>query len=246
MKRTTLLPAAVAAVALLAGGCGSDDTVPASAGAPTTSTGAGEDETTSSTGEATTTTAAEEEGPAAPSDSEAAEIRADLAALLDEHAYLTGITATGLVAGGGSSPAATASASALDANSVALSEVVSTGYDPEVGEDFLRIWRGHITAYVDYTNARVAGNAAAATAATEELDTFRSETGDLFESASEEALSASEVEDGLDTHVESTLAALDATVAASPDAVGLVREAASHAPDAAAVWARGMTAGEEA
>jgi hypothetical protein len=245
MKRTTLLPAVVAALALLGAGCGSDDEAPASAGAPTTSTSAGEDETTSSTAAATTTTAAGEEGPAGASDTEAAEIRADLAALLDEHVYLTATTATRLVGEGASSPAAAASAAALDANSIALSEVVSTGYDPEVGEDFLRIWRGHVTAYVDYTSARLSGNAGGAAAATEVLDAFRSETGELFEQASDEALSAAEVEDGLDTHVQSTLAALDATVAGSPDAIGLVREAASHAPDSAAVWARGMTVEED-
>ncbi len=245
MKRTPLVLAAVAALALLAAGCGKDDAVPASAGAPTTSTSADEDTTSSSTGDVTTTTAAEEEGESAPSDAEAAEIRADLAARLDEHVYLTGITVTRLAGEGGTSPAATASAAALDANSVALSEVVSTGYDPEVGEDFLRIWRGHVTAYVDYTNARLTGDTGGADAATGVLDSFRSETGDLFESASDEVLSADEVEEGLATHVSSTLAAIDAVVAGSPDAVGLLQEAASHAPDAAAVWARGMTAGDE-
>ena len=244
MKRTPLLLGAVAALALVAAGCGSDDTAPASAGAPTTSTG--EETTSSSTGESTTTTAALEEGAEGPSDTEAAEIRADLAALLDEHTYLAGTTVTCVVGEGASSPAATASAAALDANSVALSEVVSSGYDPEVGEDFLRIWRGHVAAYVDYTNARLAGNAGGVTAATEVLDSFRSETGDLFETASDEVLSADEVEEGLGTHVDATLAAIDATVAGSPDAIGLVRTAASHAPDAAAVWARGMTAGEDA
>jgi hypothetical protein len=114
-----------------------------------------------------------------------------------------------------------------------------------VGEDFLRIWRGHVTAYVDYASARGAGDAGAVTAATDALDSFRSETGDLFESASDEVLSADEVSEGLDVHVQSTLAAIDATVAGSPDAVGLLREAASSAPDSAAVWARGMTAGDE-
>jgi hypothetical protein len=245
MKRTPLVLATVAALALLAVGCGKDDAVPASAGAPTTSTGAGDDTTSSSTGESTTTTALDE-GDAAPSDSTAAEIRADLAARLDEHVYLTGITVTRLVGEGGSSPAATASAAALDANSVALSEVVATGYDPDVGDDFLRIWRGHVTNYVDYANARVAGDAGTATAATQALDTFRSDLGDLFEEASDEAISADQVSEGLDTHVQSTLAAIDAVVAGSPDAVGLLHEAASHVPDSAAVWARGMTAGDGA
>jgi hypothetical protein len=246
MKRTPLVLATLAAVALLAAGCGKDDAVPASAGAPTTSTSEGDDTTSTSAAAATTTTAAGEEGESGASDTEAAELRADLAALLEEHTYLTGITVTRLVAEGATGAGATASAAALDANSAALGDVVSSGFDPEVGEDFLRLWRGHVTGYVDYANARVANDAAGTTAATDALDTFRSETADLFESASEEALSADPVSEGLNTHVQSTLAAIDATVAGDPAAVTLLREAASHAPDSAEVWARGMTAGEEA
>jgi hypothetical protein len=232
MKRTPLVLALIAAAAaLLAAGCGKDDAIPASAGAPTTSTSA-DDSTSSSTGDSTTTTAAAEEGDSGPSDTEAAEVRADLAALLEEHTYLAGITISRLVAEGASGPNATAAAAALDANSNALGDAVSSGFDPEVGEDFLRLWRGHITNYVSYAN--------------DALDTFAADTGDLFETASEEAVSADEVQEGLRTHVESTLAAIDATVSGSPDAVTLLREAASHAPDGAAVWARAMTAGDEA
>jgi hypothetical protein len=245
MKRTPLVLALLAAVALLAAGCGKDDAIPASAGAPTTST-TGDDSTSTSTGDSTTTTPPAEEGDSGPSDTEAAEVRADLAALLEEHTYLAGITITRLVAEGAESPNATASAAALDANSNALGDAVSSGFDPEVAEDFLRLWRDHIANYVSYANARVANDAGSASNATDALDTFASETGDLFESASEEAVSADEVTEGLSTHVESTLAAIDATVSGSPDAVTLLREAASHAPDGAAVWARAMTAGEEA
>jgi len=246
MKRTPLVLAVLAAVALPAAGCGKDDAIPASAGAATTSTSGGDDTTSSSTGDSTTTTAAADEGGEAPSDTEEAGLRADLAAGLEEHTYLAGITITRLVAEGGTSPGATAAAAALDANSAALGDVVSSGFDPDVGEDFLRLWRGHITAYVDYANARLAGNATGATAATDALDTFASDTGDLFESASQEVVSADQVAEGLGTHVQSTLAAIDATVSGSPDAVTLLREAASHAPDGAAVWARAMTAGDEA
>jgi hypothetical protein len=241
MKRTALALAALAAVAVLGAACGEDDATPASAGAPTTTTAEGEGTTETSAGETTpTTTATEDEGPGGPSDTDAAEARAELAALLDEHTYLSGITITRLVAEGASSPAATAAAGALDDNSVALSEAVSEGFEPEVGEDFLRIWRGHITAYVDYATARVAGDEAGATAATEVLDTFRTETGDLLASASDDALSADDVAEGLEAHVSDTLAAIDATAAGSPTSVALLRQAASHAPDAAASWAAGM------
>jgi hypothetical protein len=245
MKRAPLVLAVLAAGALLAAGCGKDDAIPASAGAPTTSTSEG-DTTSSSTGDSTTTTAAAEEGDTGASDTEAAGLRADLAALLDEHTYLTGITVSRLVAEGATGAGATAAAEALDANSAALGDVVSSGFDPNVGEDFLRLWRGQVTDYVDYANARVANDAAGAGTATAALDTFRSDTADLFEQASEEAISADQVAEGLNTHVQSVLAAIDATVANSPDAVTLLAQAASSAPDAAEVWARGMTAGAEA
>ena len=243
MKRAPLVLAVLAAGALLAAGCGKDDAIPASAGAPTTSTSEG-DTTSSSTGDSTTTTAAAEEGDTGAS--EAAGLRADLAALLDEHTYLTGITVSRLVAEGATGAGATAAAEALDANSAALGDVVSSGFDPNVGEDFLRLWRGQVTDYVDYANARVANDAAGAGTATAALDTFRSDTADLFEQASEEAISADQVAEGLNTHVQSVLAAIDATVANSPDAVTLLAQAASSAPDSAEVWARGMTAGAEA
>ena len=244
MKRAPLLLALVAAVALLAAGCGKDDAVPASAGAPTTST-SGDDSTSTSTGDSTTTTPPAEEGESGASDTDAAELRADLAALLEEHTYLAGITVTRLVAEGATSPNAAAAAAALDRNSDALGDAVSSGFDPEVGEDFLRQWRGHITNYVNYANARVANDAGGASTATDALDTFAADTADLFEAASDEAVSADELDEGLSTHVESTLAAIDATVSSSPDAVALLQEAASHAPDGAAVWARAMTAGDE-
>ena len=245
MKRAPLVLAVLAAVALLAAGCGKDDAIPASAGAPTTSTSA-DDSTSTSTGDSATTTTAAEEGDTGASDTDAAGLRADLAALLEEHTYLTGITVVRLAAEGNTGPGATAAASALEANSAALGDVVSEGFDPNVGEDFLRLWRGHVTNYVDYANARAANDAGAAEAATSALDTFRTDTGDLFEKASDEAISADQVADGLNTSVQDTLAAIDATVANSPDAVTLLRTAASHAPDAAEVWARGMTSGDEA
>jgi hypothetical protein len=245
MKRTPLVLALVAAVALLAAGCGKDDTIPASAGAPTTSTSAGDDTTTTAAGGAVTTTTADT-GSNGPSDTDAAKLRADLAALLEEHTYLAGITVTRLVAEGSTGPGAATAARALDANSAALGDVVGSGFDPNVAEDFLRLWRGHITDYVNYTNAKVANDAAAMTTATSALDTFRKDTGDLFEKASDKALSADDVSSGLNTHVKGTLAAIDAIVANSPDAVTLLREAASHAPDTAEVWARGMTAGDKA
>src|SRR5215212_295173 len=99
MKRTPLVLALIAAVALLAAGCGKDDAIPASAGAPTTSTSA-DDSTSTSTGDSTTTTPPAEEGDSGPRATEAAGGRADLAALLEERTYLAGVAVRRLVAEG--------------------------------------------------------------------------------------------------------------------------------------------------
>jgi hypothetical protein len=246
MKRTPLLLLVVVAVlALLAAGCGKDDAPPASAGAPTTSTTADDDTSTTAAGggsDSTTTTAATGDEEAGPTDTPEATARANLATLLEEHVYLGGIAISSLVSNGSASPVATAAAGALDDNSVALGDAVSAAFDATIGEDFLSLWRGHITDYVDYTSARQLGDDAAASAAVDRLDQFRSDTADLLESASDEALSADAAAEGLDVHVDAVLAVIDATVSGSPDAVPLLREAASHVPDMAATWAAAFTA----
>jgi len=247
MKRTPFALAAVALLALLAAACGKDDAVPASAGEPATSTTAGADETTTTaagdTASSETTTGDEEAGPTATPE---AELRADLTALLEEHVYLTGITVDGVVREGNASPGATAAAGTLEDNSVAIGDAMSSAFDAQVGEDFLRLWRGHVVDYLDYTAAKQAGDAVAASAAVDRLDQYRSDTGDLLEPASDEALSADTVSGDLEVHVQSVLAVIDATVAGSPDEVPLLREAAGHMPDTAAMLAAGIAEAQAA
>jgi hypothetical protein len=134
--RTLRLLAPVAALALVVSACGDDDN--ASAASDTTASSAASDTTmhrdTASAGDATATTAAE--------------LRAGLTNLLEEHVYLAGITTGTALAGGDMTPPA----ETLDKNSVALSAAIGSVYGDAAGEQFLSLWRDHIEMFVDYTN----------------------------------------------------------------------------------------------
>src|SRR5688572_22411553 len=136
------LAAPLALVAILGAACGDDDESPAASGDPAT----------------TETTATEEEGgeamgSAAGVETPAAELRAGLTSLLQEHVYLAGAAISQAVADGGdmAAPATTSAVETLDANSVALSEAVASVYGEDAGAQFLELWRKHIGFFVDYT-----------------------------------------------------------------------------------------------
>lgn len=83
-----------------------------------------------------------------PSSIPAAELRAKLNALLQEHASLAaGATNAAL---GGRQGEFQAAAAALDANSVDLSRAIGMVYGSGVESAFLALWRKHIGFFVDY------------------------------------------------------------------------------------------------
>src|SRR6185503_17181222 len=78
----------------------------------------------------------------------AAELRAKLNTLLQEHAYLAaGATNAAL---GGRTAEFQAAAGALDANSVDLSKAIGSVYGGGAEQAFLALWRKHIGFFVDY------------------------------------------------------------------------------------------------
>ena len=243
MRRPAVLLAAGPVLAVLAAmaltGCGSDDDVPAQAGEPTTTTTADPTET-SAGGSSTTAAPSEDEGGVTATP--AAELRAGLTALLQEHVYLAGTALTTLLGDGADAPTTTSAVDTLDANSVALSEAVAEVYGADGGDQFLTLWRDHISLFTDYTTASQAGDGNAADDARVGLDDYRESFGAFIEEASEGELAADAVADDLGVHVDSLLAALDAAVAGSPDVFPLLQVAASHMPDTAAAWAEGIAA----
>lgn len=216
--------AGVLALALLAGACGSDD---------------GADEATA---EAVATSAplgadAAADGAAAVA-TPAADLRAMLTAALTEHVYLSGIAVLAAVH---TPEAFDAAAATLDANSRDIAAAIGSVYGDEAGEVFLELWRTHIGFFVDYANARAAGDQAAADAALAALDAYGGDLGQFLQDANPN-LDKEAVAEEFRVHVSSLADAIDATVAGEPDAFDELKAAASHMPATAAVLAGGIAA----
>ena len=170
----------------------------------------------------------------------AAELRAGLTYLLEEHVQLAGLaTGTALAKKGNlNDPAVKAAVGALDANSVALSKAVGSAY-PQAEAPFLASWRQHIGFFVDYTLGKATRNAATTAKAVKDLDGYRTSFGQLINSVVPE-LPAAAVADELKPHVASLFAAIDAQVAGSPKQFQLLQMAAGHMPGTAAILAGGI------
>ena len=177
---------------------------------------------------------------AAATKTDAAGLRAGLTYLLEEHVYLAG-TATGTaIANKGdlTKPAVKDAVAALDANSVALSKAVGSAY-PAAEAPFLASWRQHIGFFVNYTLGKATKNAAMVTKAKSDLDGYRTNFGQLISSVVPQ-LPADAVATELKPHVASLFSAIDAVVGGMPNAIPLLKDAASHMPGTAAILAGGI------
>jgi hypothetical protein len=199
--------------------------------------------------ETTTTTEAEAEeteveGETAGTETGAAELRAGLTSLLQEHVYLAGITVKyALVAGGDmEAPAVQAAAGALDENSVDLSEAVASVAGDENGEAFLGLWREHIGFFVDYTLGKATGDEAMAEQALTDLDGYQQAAGAFFEEITGGELPAEALIDSLQVHIDTLTEAIDALVAGDASAFDKLQAAADHMPMAAEALAGAIVA----
>ena len=141
-SRATSLIALLAVVLLLATACGDDDGADATAEDGATTTTAPADDS------ATTTTAPSGEDP--PSETDAANLRADLVGFLEEQVYLTGYLVEEAVAGGEGleSPVPAAAVTAASESATDLSDLIGAGYGVAAGTDFLAAWNDHREAIV--------------------------------------------------------------------------------------------------
>lgn len=142
---------------------------------------------------------------------DASTLRSTLTALLQEHVYLASYAVfTAYTADGGvDSDAFTAAAATLDANSVALSEAVSSLAGADNGSAFLDLWREHIGFFVDYAVADATGDEQAREQALTDLDGYRPQAGAFFEQISNGELPADDVAAGLGMHVSTLAGAID-------------------------------------
>ena len=228
MQRTSIKLAAVAVgVALAATACGgSSDSSTASETAASPSAAAS-DAMGGVVGTAATTT-------------KAAELRAGLTYLLEEHVQLAGIATGTAIANKGdlNAPASKAAVAALDANTVALGKAIGAAY-PKAEAPFLASWRQHIGFFVDYTLGKATKDTAKVEKAKKDLDGYRTSFGQLINSVVPE-LPADAVAEELKPHVASLFAAIDAQVAGDPKQFALLQAAADHMPMTAATLANGI------
>jgi hypothetical protein len=210
-SKIALLVAAIAALALIAAGCGDDDDSSAS-------------ETTTESSETVST------------DTGAATLRANLTHLLTEHVDLAGIAVVQAAEGGLDSPQFEAAAGALDDNSVDLSDAIGSVYGEAAGKQFLELWRAHIGMFVDYAEGALTGNQKQQEQALADLDGYREDFGAFLESANPN-LTKEAVAEELKPHVASLANAIDAVAGSGDNPFVALQEAASHMPMTASVLA---------
>lgn len=165
--------------------------------------------------------------PAATSDTGAAALRSTLNTLLQEHVYLAA-SATG-AALGGRTDEFDAAAAAVDENSVALADAVTSVYGNAGGEQFLALWRSHIGFFVDYTTAVASDDQRKAGKAVADLQGYADDFGAFIESATEGALTKEAVAGLVLDHVLGLKDVVDAQAAGDvAGAYASLREAAGH------------------
>lgn len=173
--------------------------------------------------------------------SEAAELRAGLTALLQEHVYVAGVAVATAYEFGPDSDEFGLAADMVDTNSVALADAVGSLAGEDKGEEFLTRWRDHIGYFVDYAVAVAGDDDAAATAAVDELRQYTEDAGAFFEEVSGGELPAAAVTEELNGHVDTLAAAVDSLAAGDADAFSNLQAAAHHVVEGASVMATGLS-----
>ncbi|WP_422124274.1 copper amine oxidase [Planococcus sp. X10-3] len=140
----------------------------------------------------------------------AAELRIALDTVLTEHAFLA--IETMRKGADGAADFDQASATLL-ANSDDIAAAVTSVYGEEGGAAFLEIWNSHIGYFVDYVVATGEGDQAAKDAALAELEEYKVEQAEFFDTATEGNLPAAAVKEGLDVHVNQLITIFDQYVA---------------------------------
>lgn len=126
------------------------------------------------------TTAVAQNATTPSTDNKAADLRAMLRMLETEHVDLASAATRNGFDGNADFEA---SAKALDNNSVAIAQAVGSVYGPEAEEEFLKIWRSHITFFVDYTVAAKKGDKAGMNKAVQNLGGYTDAISDFFSKA---------------------------------------------------------------
>jgi hypothetical protein len=156
----------------------------------------------------------------------AAELRAKLNILLQEHAYLAaGATGAAL---GGRQKEFEAAAAALDGNSVDISKAIGMVYGAGAENAFLALWRKHIGFFVDYTMGVASKDMAKQSKAVNDLVGYTQDFGAFLASANPN-LPKDAVAGLVKTHVLTLKDVVDAQASMDPSKAYMsLRKAAMH------------------
>jgi hypothetical protein len=157
----------------------------------------------------------------------AADLRAGLTALLQEHVYLAGIAVDTGVRDGLRSRSYRAAAKELDDNSRAVAGAFGEVYGDAAERRVLRLWRRHIALYVVYTRAKATRDHSEERRAERGLTAFARDFARLVATANPQ-LDREVVQRETATHGRQTLAVIDATVARSVRAYPRLQRGAQH------------------
>ena len=161
-------------------------------------------------------------------DLSAEELRATLNRLLQEHVYLAG-TATGQALAGNDEAFQAASVALTKGNTGDLADLVGTVYGDDVREQFFGFWNSHIQLFVDYTVATAEGDEEGQNTAVDALINYSQELADTFETLTDGELPAEASQPGIEMHVTTLKAAVDAQAAGDAElALSNLRDAAHH------------------
>ena len=156
----------------------------------------------------------------------AAELRAKLNTLLQEHTYLAAAATNAAL--GGRQAEFQAAASALDANSVDLSKAIGTVYGAGAESAFLALWRKHIGFFVDYATGVATKDKAKQDKAVNDLVGYTQDFGAFLASANPNLPKAA-VADLVKTHVLTLKDVVDAQgMGDQKKAYSALRTAANH------------------
>jgi hypothetical protein len=171
-------------------------------------------------------------------DGDAANLRITLDNLLAEHASLAIVA---MERGFRGSSDFKASAAALDANTVALADLIGSAFGPQAHDAFLAQWRAHIGFFVNYTVALAKGDTGGEAAATKGLDGYVTEHGAFLAGATGVPVAA--VTGALRMHVDELLATIKAYAAGDyTGAATDARHAFAHMYEAGDALASGIIA----
>jgi hypothetical protein len=159
-------------------------------------------------------------------DTRAAALRTGLNLALREHVYLASAATNAAL--GGRDAEFKAAASALDANSVAISKAIGSVYGAEAEKAFLPLWRKHIGMVVDYTVGAAGNDKAKQDKAVNDLIGYTQDFGAFLSSANPN-LPKSVVADLVKHHVVTLKDVIDAQAAKNQSrAFTALRTGAGH------------------